>query len=92
MKCPRCGAEIPENRAVCRVCGFGATGRSSASKRNHFWAITLKMGMTIGAVLSLFEIFLLSFGKAYSTPILVLGMGLVVLGYLAMRLMKIESD
>lgn len=92
MKCPQCGAGIPENHVVCPVCGFILDSPPPAAKKNRFWWLTLRMSMTIGAILALFEIFLLAFGKAYSAPILVLGMGLFLIGYLAMRLAKIESD
>ncbi len=91
MKCPHCGAEIPENSATCPACGYSLDA-SPTPKSGKFWWLTLKLTMTVGAILALFEIVLLAFGKAYSTPILVLGMGLLLIGYLAMRLLKIESD
>ncbi len=92
MKCPQCGAEIPENSATCPACGFSLASPAPASSKGKTWWLTLKLTMTVGAILALFEIVLLSFGKAYSTPILVLGMGLLLIGYLAMRLLKIDSD
>ncbi len=92
MKCPQCGAELPESATTCPACGFSLISQSPEPRRGKIWWLSLKLSMTIGAILALFEIFLLAFGKAYSTPILILGMGLLLIGYLAMRLLKIESD
>ncbi len=95
MKCPTCGADIPEGSHKCPVCGSEIPGDPTDSKipsGSKFWFFAIKIAMTIGAILSLFEIFLLTISKNYSMPFLVLGLGLLLVGYIVMRAFHVDYD
>ncbi|NOY78765.1 MAG: hypothetical protein GXO76_12950 [Calditrichaeota bacterium] len=46
--------------------------------------------MTLGSILALFEVFRLVLGETYSMPVLVLGLGLLLVGYIAMRIFQVD--
>jgi len=93
MKCPMCGADIPEGELNCPVCGFDIqsdTEQPPTPHRTKYGSILLKFAMTLGSILALFEVFRLVLGETYSMPVLVLGLGLLLVGYIAMRIFQVD--
>jgi len=93
MECPICGADILEGDCNCPICGFeilSDTEQTSSPYRTNLWSIVLKFAMTLGSILALFEIFRLVIGETYSMPVLILGLGLLLVGYIAMRVFHVD--
>jgi len=92
MICPKCGADIPEGSIKCPICGHEISGNPANPSRSQFWFLSLKIAMTIGAILSLFEIYFWAANKNYSMPLLATGLGLLIVGYILMRVFNLNYE